>query len=288
MSVLTPYMGLTSWVASNDPYSHAQLSANWDAVDLHDHSAGKGKQVPTGGILDGAITAVKLAANAVSSASIIDGTIQIGDLGSSLVDQLQPLGAVIFWWRPSGAQPVPSAWVVPYGQQLLSSQHDFAGGGTITLPDLTNRFILGGSASDVPGAPATGSGTGTPPAIGATGGGQTKDLSHSHTVNSHTHGGTTGTTAPGNTSLASPNTDIASNGVGDVVLVNAATGGLQFGVSGVSHQHQVNAHAHGSPSHSHSVGGDTPGTSNPSPSFTAVDARPAFVGLLPLLKVKIS
>jgi hypothetical protein len=60
MAVTSPNMGLKIWNLTSDPYDHAQLAANWAKVDQHNHSEGKGVQIPTGGIEDGAITAAKL------------------------------------------------------------------------------------------------------------------------------------------------------------------------------------------------------------------------------------
>lgn len=40
------------------------ISYNWDVIDLHDHSSGKGKQIPAGGIASGAITNTQINASA--------------------------------------------------------------------------------------------------------------------------------------------------------------------------------------------------------------------------------
>lgn len=58
----TPNMGLTTWPAGSDLFDHTELATNFDDIDEHDHSTGKGLQVPTGGLQDGAVTAIKLAA----------------------------------------------------------------------------------------------------------------------------------------------------------------------------------------------------------------------------------
>lgn len=59
-------MSLRVWNLLSDPYDHDQLATNWAKVDLHEHSFGRGVQIPTDGILDGAITAAKLAPGAAS------------------------------------------------------------------------------------------------------------------------------------------------------------------------------------------------------------------------------
>lgn len=62
MAFTSAKMGLRIWNLLTDLYDHAQLADNWAKVDYHDHSPGKGVQIPTEGIADGAVTAAKLAA----------------------------------------------------------------------------------------------------------------------------------------------------------------------------------------------------------------------------------
>lgn len=54
-------MGLRIWNLLTDLYDHSQLADNWAKVDYHDHSPGKGVQIPTDGLADGAVTGPKLA-----------------------------------------------------------------------------------------------------------------------------------------------------------------------------------------------------------------------------------
>lgn len=60
MATTSPSMGLKIWNLLGDPYDHSQLADNWAKVDQHDHSEGKGVQIPTAGIADGAISSAKL------------------------------------------------------------------------------------------------------------------------------------------------------------------------------------------------------------------------------------
>lgn len=62
-------MGLHIWDQVADPYDHTQLADNWDLIDAHDHSPGRGVQIPTEGIADGAITHAKLASGVGSPAA---------------------------------------------------------------------------------------------------------------------------------------------------------------------------------------------------------------------------
>lgn len=64
--VTTPQMGLKVWNLTTDPYNSGQLAENWAKVDEHDHTTGKGQQIPTGGVADGAITVAKLAPEVIA------------------------------------------------------------------------------------------------------------------------------------------------------------------------------------------------------------------------------
>jgi hypothetical protein len=97
MATTTPLMALQSWDQVGDIYDHTQLANNWSKVDQHDHTSGKGKQIPTAGIEDDAITAAKLASvplidtaqlidGAVTTAKILDGTIIAGDLADNAIE----------------------------------------------------------------------------------------------------------------------------------------------------------------------------------------------------------
>lgn len=59
--IITPYMGLAVWDSVTDEWNHQELADNFRKLDEHNHANGKGQQVPTGGIEDGAITRAKLA-----------------------------------------------------------------------------------------------------------------------------------------------------------------------------------------------------------------------------------
>jgi hypothetical protein len=75
-------MGLTIWNNLADPYNHEQLAGNFSKLDQHDHSPGRGNQIPTGGIADGAVTAAKMAPGA---SAIADGSISSAKLTNDAV-----------------------------------------------------------------------------------------------------------------------------------------------------------------------------------------------------------
>ena len=66
MATTAPNMGLKVWNLLNDPYDHSQLADNWAKVDQHNHTEGKGVQIPTAGIENGAISGSKIGAGQIS------------------------------------------------------------------------------------------------------------------------------------------------------------------------------------------------------------------------------
>ena len=71
---ITTNMGLTTW-ASGDSFNDAQLRANWQAVDLHDHTTGKGKPIPANGLQKDSVTETKIADGSVTSDKIVDASV---------------------------------------------------------------------------------------------------------------------------------------------------------------------------------------------------------------------
>lgn len=205
---ITLNMGLRAWDAGGDPYDHSQLANNFTAIDQHNHTTGRGVQIPSGGLADGAVTGQKIAGNAVTPDKIPDGSLTQAELGANSVGQVQlqdasigtaelqdgsitapkldpnflPVGTVIPWYRPSSSVPLPAGgWEVCDGRPwsgITNAWGQTAG----TIPDLRGKFVLGAGLTNI------GSGPTNYPDIGQVGGSNTKDLSHSHTVNSHTHG----------------------------------------------------------------------------------------------------
>ena len=209
-------MNLTLWDDLDDPYDHNELVQNWNKVDSHDHTNGKGAQLPTEALQDEAVTNDKLAPDSVTTVEILNHTILAEDLadGAVGVDQIDPaalaaivpLGIVASWFRPNLALAIPTGWKVCDGSVVPEGEHGWGVGG-VTLPNLVNRFILG--------AALTGTGTtpNTPPVESAAGGSHIQTFPHTHTVNDHSH------------------------------VVNA-------------HAHTVDAHSHVGPVHAHGIGHD--------------------------------
>lgn len=179
-----------------------------------------------------------------------------------------PVGSVISWWRPDANTPLPSGdWMIADGSIVNDTSSPFYGS---TLPDLRNKFVMG-VASD---------------GIGQTGGANSINLSHQHQVESHTH------SVPEH---AHSDGSLYAN----VSLEHGLVYVKRFG-SGYSATHSTttanttreNTHI---TDNSTDVGGltgywsGTSGVSSPFTTFTlstAAENRPAYVGLIYLVKIK--
>ena len=243
-----------------------------------------------------------------------DGGLGLGAMDAAFLRQLVPLGTVIDWWRPSssydagaGAGNPPPGWAVCNGQSIASGQHDM-GAGSLPLPDLRNKFILGadhlkadgGQSSLGDSTAADNAAHPNAPGIRGTGGANAgKDLRHTHThththvAPDHTHNGVDhthgvgiytglllGSSAPANQSSASGafaatnHYHLTSGGTG------AADRGLQCAYMNATHGVALST---GNPSVANSDNGTL---SNPGGVLTPVDMRPAHYGLLKIMKVR--
>jgi hypothetical protein len=104
MSLTTPKMSLHVWDQLNDLYDHVQQANNWAKVDLHDHTPGRGVQIPTEGIFDGAITAAKLAAASVVSKNFAPTlTLANNSAGLNLTSSAQDVPGLSMTFTPTVA-----------------------------------------------------------------------------------------------------------------------------------------------------------------------------------------
>lgn len=318
-------MGLIAWDQGADPYDHSQLASNWIAVDTHDHTAGRGRQVPSGGIADGAVTSAKildgavtptkipdasivqakLANNSVGSAQIQDGSvgaaeIQDGSVSYTELDtNILPLGTVIAWYRPNTGVSLPGGgWEVCDGR-AWSAVSNAWGVSTGFMPDLRNKFILGAALTNI------GTGYTQNPDIGMSGGSHSNDLTHSHTVNAHSHTVNSHTHA-----ISADGTHYHYYGDDNGRLVPPAipTGPTQQSRANRGNDNYATAvavaeafayqdHIHygntsQTPDHTHggATGGATAGTDSQSPGTNTqlgvTENRPAYVGLLYIMRVR--
>jgi hypothetical protein len=201
MALTTPNLNLTVWNLGQDDYDYDQLASNWMLLDNHDHSPGKGVQVGTTSIQNNAITSnllapdsvtnSQLAPDSVGSAQLQAGAVTIDSLDvTDIYNAILPVGAIISWWRPSFSIPLPTGFELCDGTTYGPTQHQFSGGGSITVPDLRNRFILGAIPASSPGD----NGPNSAPNENTTGGSNSQNISHSHSINTfyttNTHGHT--------------------------------------------------------------------------------------------------
>lgn len=81
----TPNMGLTVWTGGSDLFNHTQLADNFAALDIHDHSSGKGVPITEQGIANLAVTNGKLGANSVTGDKIADASVGATELATNAV-----------------------------------------------------------------------------------------------------------------------------------------------------------------------------------------------------------
>jgi hypothetical protein len=108
MAYASTFMGLAVWDLDSDPYDHNDLVANWEAVDQHDHTPGKGAPLPieaipliphthapdilgdcsvdTNQICDDAVTAPKIAQNAVGSSELATNAVGNAHMQDNAID----------------------------------------------------------------------------------------------------------------------------------------------------------------------------------------------------------
>jgi microcystin-dependent protein len=155
--------------------------------------------------------------NNVESAQIVDGTIVAGDLASSVLDTLSPVGSLVDWAGSGDPTPVSGSikWLLADGRAVsrttysllftnLSTTYGVGDGSTtFNLPDLRGRVSAGPDTMGT--AQGAASRLASNNTRGAVGGAETFTLGvsnipqftpagtiaavagHSHTVNSHTH-----------------------------------------------------------------------------------------------------
>lgn len=80
----TPNMGLVK-PESNDTNYRQKIDTILNQVDAHDHTTGKGVQIPSGGIADGAITASKIADGSITSAKIAVGGVSTQNIADGAI-----------------------------------------------------------------------------------------------------------------------------------------------------------------------------------------------------------
>lgn len=245
-----------------------------------------------------------------------DGQLQFSSVDAMHKRQFAPLGFVGSWWRPAstydagaGAGNPPPGWEVCDGRVLVQADHDFGPIGSITLPDLRNKFILGANIANADGAAGTSAdAAANAPGIRGVGGSHT----HFHSVPAHyhssrgagatlsasggSHGHTTGGQSADHTHALHNYLVLAVSGYSQ----DGTYGNFGFGITNVvaepatygasvSHTHAVNGATHSHPTTEFSgLVGTVTGGLNGDAAFNSgsSDARPGHVGLLQIMKVR--
>lgn len=154
MASVSQKMGLRVWDQLADPYDHSQLAANWYKVDLHDHTPGRGVQIPAEGIADGAITGTKIGSSAVTSSNIVNGTLHPNDFGT--------LPHVRVTRTTAQSIPASSSTAISFDSELydnypigLSEQHSTSTNPTRLTCVLSGLYEMGGAVQFVASAAGT-------------------------------------------------------------------------------------------------------------------------------------
>lgn len=320
----TLYMGLVAWDLGDDPYDHSQLANNFQAIDVHDHSTGKGLQIPSAGLKDRSVTTIKIALqavtaaeladnsvsgaklqdNAVTATKIVDNAVGTSEIADSAVTAAKidpnflPVGSVIMWGRSD--QLPAGGWEVMDGRPWASITNTM-GFNTGNIPDMRNTFPLGAATT------GTGTDTGSPPAIGQQGSSHTVDLTHVHTAPAHTHSVPDHThsisAVAGHTHQFLDDNGNPHHARSRTVGLPTSDGfrqalfvpGLQATDTGAGSSVQGPLDTQGSHNHGGATGGASGlntgsagavETDGPDPSLAAVDNRPRYTGLIFIMRVR--
>ena len=178
-----------------------------------------------------------------------------------------PVGTVISWWKPNAGTPLPSGeWMIADGSIVSDSTSPFYGQ---TLPDLRNKFIMGVTEEN----------------IGVTGGTNSLNLAHDHQVTEHTHSipshSHSGSGLYANVSFEDDRAYVMRYGPGF-----AATNANYTGTSHANtHITEASAAVGGQTGAWSGTTGSSSATTN-SALTTILDNRPAYIGLIYLIKVR--
>lgn len=77
LTLTVPTSGTTNWGTNLEKQA-------WENISGHDHTTGSGQQIPTGGIVDLAVTTAKIDDLAVTAAKMAANTIGVGQLSKNL------------------------------------------------------------------------------------------------------------------------------------------------------------------------------------------------------------
>lgn len=137
--ITTPHMGLALWNLASDHFNKSQHNDNLLKIASHDHTAGRGPQIPTGGLEDGAVTGVKIAAGTITADNVagdvatqaeidahaaLTGTAHILPIQTSLPGS--PTDGLTVALQSSAMASLGIIWTMRY--RSASSRWEFVGG----------------------------------------------------------------------------------------------------------------------------------------------------------------
>lgn len=222
----------------------SEFDVTLEKIDLHDHTPGKGTLIPTAGLEDDAVTAAKIAdnavgtaqlqASAVTTAKIADTAVTLGKLDAGVL----PAGLMMDY----AGGTVPTGWLDCDGSSLNTTTYaalfaaigyTFGGSGTsFNIPDARGRATIG---------VGTGSGL-TARALGATLGEETHVLTAGESgLPAHTHTGTTGGQSASHTHQVAEQSGNSGSNVTSTWMargiVSDAFGVVNTGAASADHNH---------------------------------------------------
>jgi len=239
------------WPDGSDQYNHVEHAQNWDMIDAIIGLPADGSEWPPTEGEDGGLYAA------------------IQDLQFTIL----PIGMMVAWMRPNQSVPFPSGWVECVGQVVLEADHDFGIAGSVTIPDMRNRFAMGANAATAIGTAGVAVAHANIEAAAGAPGPQGVGGSNVHTLTSaqmaaHSHPGS----KTGWSSMGLLHWNIAEWPIQDVGEYSYQSGGNSTG-TGVGGW-QVGQHRH--------LINDL----TPAGSGAAHDNRPRYAGVIWIMKVR--
>jgi hypothetical protein len=263
--------------------------------------------IPQSRLADDSVGSGELQDNAVQTVHILNGAVT----GEKVDPNLVPIGMVAMWYRADSSVLPPSGWEVMDGRAWSTITNKLGAGGTQwntgSIPNMANKFALGAALSGTGVLPSQ------PPDIGQSAGQHTRDLTHTHTTNAHSHTvdshahtistdgahlhGFMATVWDGNGNPIGTQVHsliqrrVAGSLSGQVIsrqalFVPEVNDNMYYGA-----EKQVDMQVTGGHAHSGATGSASTGTSSATVTVnnglsTDMDFRPAFVGLLFIMKVR--
>lgn len=139
LAAITPNMLLNKPVSGDTNYVQ-KIDTIFNQIDSHDHTTGKGVQIPTGGLANGSVTSIKIANQAVGNAQLGLGSVTTQNLADDSVTYEKladsSVGAGKIRSGVVGDVQMATRQVVD-GEQSLSSANDYVQDSTYALTSTT-------------------------------------------------------------------------------------------------------------------------------------------------------